>query len=102
MARSLLLRLERDRDFSVLDRRLDLFATLAHDDHPLVRAQCVDPLEQVKQQRPAGDRMQHFVRVGTHARALPRGKDDNGETALVAHRGASHGMARKPAPVARI
>jgi hypothetical protein len=36
----------------------------------------------MQQQRPAGDRVQHLVRVGAHARALPRGKDDDGRGTL--------------------
>ena len=68
------------------DRRLDLLAALADDDHALVGAERVDPVEQVQQHRPAGDRVQHLVRVGAHPRALPGGKDHDGETALVAHR----------------
>ena len=46
----------------------------------------IDAVEQMKEQRSAGDRVKHLVRIGAHAGALPRGKDDNGETALVAHR----------------
>ena len=75
------------------DRRLDLLAALADDDHALVRAERVDAVEQVQEQRPAGDRMKHLVGVRAHARALPGGEDDDGETALVGHSRASNGMA---------
>ena len=68
------------------DRCFDLLAALADDHHALVRAERVDAVEQVQQQRPAGDRVEHLVGVGAHARALPRGKDHDGKTALVAHR----------------
>ena len=97
MAGALLLGLERDRHVAPVDRRLDLLAALADHDDALVGAERIDPVEQVEQQRPAGDRMQHLVRVRPHARALPGGKDDNGKTALIGH-GASNGMAERSAP----
>ena len=87
MPGALLLALNGDRDVAALECRFDLLATLADDDHTLVCAEPIHRVEQVQEQRPAGDRMQHFVRVGTHARALPRGKDHDGETALVGHCG---------------
>ena len=62
---------------------LDLLAALADDHDALVGAERVDPVEQVQQQRPAGDRVQHLVRVGAHARPLPRGEDHDGKTACV-------------------
>ena len=86
MAGALLLGLDGDRDVAAGDRRLDLLAALADHHHALVGAERVDPVEQVQQQRPAGDRMKHLVRVGAHARALPRGEDHDGKSALVAHR----------------
>ena len=76
-----------DRDVAAGDRLLDLVAAFADDDDALVGAERIDPVEQVQEQRPAGDRMQHLVGVGAHARALPGGKDDDGETALVGHSG---------------
>ena len=45
-----------------------------------------DPVQQVEQQRPARDRVKHLVRIGAHARALPGGKDNDGEAALFGHR----------------
>ena len=85
MAGALLLALYGDLDAVAGDDRLNLFAALAEDDDALVRAERVDPVEQMQQERPAGDRVQDLMRVRAHARALPRGKDDHGETALVAH-----------------
>ena len=67
------------------DRRLDLLAALAEDDDDLARRRRLDRIEQVQQHRPVGDRMEHLVRVRPHPRALPRGKDHDGEMALVAH-----------------
>ena len=74
-----------DGDVAAAERLLDLVATLADDDDALVGAERVDAVEEVQEQRPAGDRVKHLVGVGSHARPLPRGKDDNGETALVGH-----------------
>ena len=61
-------------DVAAGDRRLDLLAALADDDHALVRAERIDAIEQVEKQRPAGDRVQHLVGVGAHPRALPGGQ----------------------------
>ena len=85
MAGAFLLGLDGDRDVAPGDRLLDLLAALADDDDALVGAERIDPVEQVEKQRPAGDRVKHLVGVRAHARALPGGKDDNGETALVGH-----------------
>ena len=85
MAGALLLGLDGDRNVAPGDRRLDLIAALADDHDALVGAERIDPVEQVEEQRPARDRMEHLVRVGAHARALPGGKDDDGETALIGH-----------------
>jgi hypothetical protein len=85
MAGPLLLRLQRDLDASPGDSRFDLFAALAHDEHALVCAECIDTVEQMQKQRLAGDRVKHLVGVGPHARALPGSKDDDGEAALIIH-----------------
>ncbi|GAA4716054.1 hypothetical protein GCM10023325_10470 [Sphingomonas lutea] len=61
------------------DRRFDLLAPLPDDDNLPVRTQTVDAVEQVQQQGPAGNRVQNLMRIGSHARALPRGQDDDGE-----------------------
>jgi hypothetical protein len=45
--------------------------------------------------------MEDLVGVGAHAGPLPRGKDDNGETALVGH-GWANAMALGQAPVPRV
>src|SRR4029079_5673251 len=85
VARALLLGLEGDRHVTPRARCLELLAALADDHHALVRPERIDAVEQVQKQRPAGDRMQHLVLVGAHARALARGKDHDGKAALFAH-----------------
>ena len=67
-------------------RRLDLLAAFPDDHHLALGAKRGDAVEQMQQQRPAGDRVKYLVRVRTHPIALPRGKHDHGEFALVAHR----------------
>jgi hypothetical protein len=41
--------------------------------------------------------VQHLVRVRAHARALPRGKDDDGKAALIVH-GRRNGTAAPSSP----
>ena len=97
MSRAELPRLMGDDHVASVQRQLDLVAPLPDDDDALVRAKPIDAVKQVREQRSAGDRVKHFVRVRAHARALPRGKDDDGKTALITH-GASNGMALGQAP----
>ena len=86
VAGALLFGLDRNGHVAPGDRFFDLVASLADHDHALVGAERVDPVEQVQQHRPAGDRVQYLVRVGSHSGALPSGKDHDGKSALVAHR----------------
>jgi hypothetical protein len=85
MPGALLLGLDGDRNVAPGDCRLDLIAAFADHHYALIGAERIDPVEQVQEKRSAGDRVEHLVRVRAHARALSRGEDDNGETALVAH-----------------
>ena len=67
-------------------RGFDLLPALAkHDDRPL-RAESFDAVEQMQKEWAARNRVEDLVRIRSHPRALPGGKDDNGETALVGHR----------------
>ena len=86
VAGAFLLCLVSDDHIATAERDLDLIAALADHHYALVRAECVDPVEQMQQQRPAGDRVQHLVGVGAHPRALPRGEDHDCKTALISHR----------------
>ena len=86
MGGAFLVGLDRHLNAASGDRRLDLLAALSKNDDASLGAQGIDPVEQMKQQRPPGDRVQYLVRVGAHARSLPGGKDDHGKAALVAHR----------------
>ena len=86
-------------DVAAGNRGLDLLAALADDDDALVGAERVDAVEQVQQQRPAGDRVKHLVGVGAHARALPGGQDDDGEAARVGHRARAMAWREVQAPV---
>jgi hypothetical protein len=68
-----------------IDEPLHLLAA-ASDDHDLLRgAKAVHDAEQVIEHRPAGDRMQHLVNVGLHARSLARGKDHGGKWTMGCH-----------------
>ena len=86
MGGAFLLGLEGDRGIAALQRRLDLVAALADHHHPLLGAEAVDPVEQVQQQRPPGDRVQHLVHVGAHAGALAGGEDHDSEIGRLVHR----------------
>ena len=85
MTGALLLGLECDGDIATGDGRFDLLAPLADHHHPLVGAERVDLVEQMEEQRPAGDGVEHLVGVRAHPRPLPGGEDDDGEAALVTH-----------------
>ncbi len=86
MAGPFLVGLVRDGHVASVQRDFHLVAAFADHHHAPVGAEPVDAVEQVQQQRAAGDRVKHLVRVGAHARALPGGKDDHGEFALVVHK----------------
>jgi hypothetical protein len=85
MSRAQLLRLVCNQYIAPVERLLNLVAALADDNDALVGAERVDTVEKMQKQRTAGDRVEHLVRVGTHTGALPRGKDNDGEAALVTH-----------------
>ncbi len=102
MPGTLLLGLVRDRHIATANGDLDLVAALADDHDALFGAERVDPLEQVQQQRAAGDRVKHLVGVRAHAGALPCGEDDYGETALVAHRARAMAWRRSERQTQRI
>src|SRR5437870_4769176 len=85
MASALLLRLVRDDYLAPAERHFDLLAALADHHDALLGAELVDPVEEVKQQRPACDRVKHLVGVRAHSRALPGGKDHDCKAALVGH-----------------
>src|SRR5205085_2161480 len=85
VARPLLLGLYGNRHLAAGKRRFDLLAALAEDHDLPFGPKRVDPVEEVEQQWPAGDGMEHLVRIRTHARSLPGGEDDHGETALLGH-----------------
>ena len=74
-----LLALPRDLDTRGGDRRFDLLAARADHDDAARRPGLVQTVDQVDQHRPPGDRVQHLVQIGLHARTLARGKDDDGE-----------------------
>jgi hypothetical protein len=66
MPGAFLLGLVGNSHIAALDGTFDLFASLADDDNPSRRANGIDAIEQMKQQRAAGDRMKHLVRVRAH------------------------------------
>ena len=66
-----------------MKRSFQLLAALADDHHAPLRAHRLDGREQVEQHWLARDRVEHLVRVGAHARALPRGEDDDREIRLI-------------------
>ena len=91
MGGALLLGLVGDLHAAAVQRHFDLVAALADDDDALLRAKRVDRVEQMHQHRLAGDRVQHLVRVGAHARALAGGEHDDGKWGRRGHR-RPHGM----------
>src|SRR6185369_10371895 len=82
VSRTFLLRLMGDRDVAARERELDLVAALSDHHDALFRPERINPFEEVKKERAAGDRMQHLVRVRAHARSLPRSKDHDGKSTL--------------------
>jgi hypothetical protein len=87
MSRAQLLRLVCNQYIAPVERLLNLVAALTDDNDALVGAQRVYAVEKVQKQRAARDGVEHLVRVRSHAGALSRGKDDDGEAALVTHGG---------------
>ena len=60
-------------------RRLNLFAAIACNDHGSRHPNLANRTKQVHQHRMAGDWVQHLVQVAFHAGSLARGKDDDGK-----------------------
>ncbi len=87
MASSQLLLLHGDHRACSGDSGFHLLAARAnHDDLPL-GLKLRDAGQQVQQHWPTRDRMEHLMLGGLHARALPGGKDDDGEWAGGGHGG---------------
>jgi hypothetical protein len=53
---------------------------MAIDDADIVGAEGMCTIEYVREQRPAGQWLQHFRQVGAHALALSRGQDDDAQS----------------------
>jgi len=79
MGRAKLRFLHHDLGPAAAERRFDLFAPVTRDDHLAVKADLPQAAQQVQQHRVTRDGMEDLVQVAFHARALARGKDDDGQ-----------------------
>ena len=70
------LRLLAHRRGSIADRGLDRFGSVPGHDHRTLHADRRKGVEDVEDERPAGERVQHLRDAGAHAGALARGQDD--------------------------
>ena len=78
MARALLFCLQCPVQRLMLHGRLHLLAAMAIDHGDVLRGQQTGGGDDVLQQGPAGQRLQDFGQVRTHALALACGQDDDG------------------------
>ena len=79
MARAFLLRLQRPADVVAGDRRADSLGAVAMDDVDVGRVERARRGDDVREERPACQRLQHLRQVALHALALAGGQDHDGE-----------------------
>ncbi len=80
MARPVLLGLQHPAQPVARKRVLDGLAAVPVDDAHVIGRQRRGAVDHVPQQRPTGQRLQHFRQVGAHARSLACREDDRGES----------------------
>ena len=79
MPGALLLGLQRPADVGARDRRAHLFRAMSMDDVDRVGLERARGCDDVREQRPAGQRLQHLRQVARHALALAGSQDDDGQ-----------------------